>query len=965
MDYLLQDYLLQMHFSYSYCNRLLQAKLASIAGMTITLLWVCCSSAIANFVVLPHSLSLVIDSSWQADEPAEIKLDPYLKYYDDSTGTLLHEELLAQPELFKSYADHHQDFKVRWLSLTIDSDINARWYLCLNAATVDYYIQTGEGSWISGRTGTHTKNTSEHQRLVAIPHITVNLARDMTTKVLLRTTPRAFTLETNGQMFRLNNCLVNRSRLYEFQIIHLLRGLPPMAILFTVFLYHLILYFYNRERTFLLLSLTALAYLLLRFFRDFYFNWIQPDFQGPSLDYGLPLAVWVTAVVHLFAISYLNLDYKRDPIGLVLLGSFLVATISTVYVLCIRFFSETLFHSTPKFFLSLFYGITLVNTMVLLTSGLVALWRNNPSAKYFVAATGLWSLEIIMNLLNGMGAIHLPHFLQTDSATALGHLMFSFGLAQNFKTLQIQRSEAEMARILADQNSLIQTQEAGRLKELDVIKSQLYTNVTHEFRTPLTVISGIANQLQGNQEEKKLIIRNADSLLNLVNQLLALSQVDAKQLRPQLMHIDVIPILSQLNDAYLKLCQGQKKEFRLEILEVSLWMDTDAQFLERIVNNLVHNALKFTPTHGRIILRVYRDKNHCYLELSDNGSGISDDEINRIFDRFYQGEHSISRSVQGTGIGLAVVHELVQLLEGKIEVSSRLNHGTTFLITLPIRSRAPVNSTPLSHFQEIDSISERRTQIQTGENDTTILIIEDHQDVRTYFYRLLHSRYRILETDNGKSGLEMAIQHIPDLIISDIMMPEMDGLHFCRQIKTDLRTSHIPVILVTAKSTQTDRLDGLREGADAYLVKPFDPEELYIRIEKLLQINDQLRLHYRRHEMLPKEQIQENRFLDNVKIELENNLGNESYQMDDLVQSMHLSRTQLHRKLKALTGKSFVQLITDMKMHRAKELLVKTDLSVAEISFQLGYRDDSYFSKVFKAAFGDSPGIFRSKAESR
>jgi YesN/AraC family two-component response regulator len=207
----------------------------------------------------------------------------------------------------------------------------------------------------------------------------------------------------------------------------------------------------------------------------------------------------------------------------------------------------------------------------------------------------------------------------------------------------------------------------------------------------------------------------------------------------------------------------------------------------------------------------------------------------------------------------------------------------------------------------------------------------------------------------------MAFQHIPDLIISDIMMPEMDGLQFCREIKKDVRTSHIPVILVTAKSTQLDRLNGLHEGADAYLVKPFDPDELNTRIEKLLQIRDQLRKHYQRYQMLPTEQIQENKFLDKVKIELENNLGNESYQMDDLVQSMHLSRTQLHRKLKALTGKTFVQLLTDMKMHRGKELLVKTDLTVAEISFQLGYRDDSYFGKVFKSTVGMAPGAYRMK----
>jgi len=241
-----------------------------------------------------------------------------------------------------------------------------------------------------------------------------------------------------------------------------------------------------------------------------------------------------------------------------------------------------------------------------------------------------------------------------------------------------------------------------------------------------------------------------------------------------------------------------------------------------------------------------------------------------------------------------------------------------------------------------------------------ILIIEDHADVRHYLHTLLTDQYQLMEANNGRLGLSKAFSEIPDIIISDIMMPELDGLEVCQQLKSDARTSHIPIILLTAKSTQDDRLQGLMDGADAFLIKPFDKRELFIRINKLLENQEKLRTHFQKFQMLPQEEVLENKFLDLVRATIELNLSNSNFQIDDLAGTLCISRTQLYRKLKALTGQTYSDLVKTMKVHRAQELLKKTDKSIGEIAVEVGFKDGSYFGKVFKKEIGMSAGEYRS-----
>ncbi|MBK8503980.1 MAG: hybrid sensor histidine kinase/response regulator [Saprospiraceae bacterium] len=498
---------------------------------------------------------------------------------------------------------------------------------------------------------------------------------------------------------------------------------------------------------------------------------------------------------------------------------------------------------------------TIILQLLLLTTGVLALIKNQPNAKFFLFAFFAILAGAIVAVIHEFNPFSF-HF-HADIPTAVSFLLLSFGLARQFKALQDERIAAEKQNALARQLRDIEIKEKERLQELDQFKTQLYTNITHEFRTPLTVISGISDQIKNQPEEKKLIQRNSQQLLDLVNQMLDLNKIDSGHLTPHWIQTDIIFQIKYLSESYRSPAESQNKRFNLQILEDSLWMDTDPQMLERILSNLVHNAIKFSPEGGQISLRVARSTTgFCQITVQDTGKGIPTDQLHKIFDRFYQVDHTTTRQGEGTGIGLALVKELTELLEGKVSVNSILNQATIFTIELPIRQIAEIKTwVPESMGKKrvpIEKVNKQPSATKKEKKELPkILIIEDHPDVRIYLTRLLVNNYQLLEADNGKSGLSQAFDQIPDLIISDIMMPQMDGLQLCQQIKNDGRTSHIPVILLTAKSTQDDRIQGLEEGADAYLTKPFDKKELYIRIEKLLENREKLQLHYQRFQMLP------------------------------------------------------------------------------------------------------------------
>lgn len=561
----------------------------------------------------------------------------------------------------------------------------------------------------------------------------------------------------------------------------------------------------------------------------------------------------------------------------------------------------------------------------------------------------------------------------------------------NFEDLEITINktleEVELTRKAALAKELELMNE--KLRELDRMKSQFFTNISHEFRTPLTIISGMIAQIRENPERwfregLKMIERNSEGLLQLVNQILDLAKLEAGKLQLNLVQADVIPYLKYLLESFQSL--AGKKNIRLDFQnsDPELVMDFDPERLLRIVSNLVTNAIKFTPPGGRVLLKAEMEKSkagdkcpdHLFLAITDTGIGIPEGRLPFIFERFYQVDSSSIRHGEGTGIGLALTKELVQLMKGEIQVESREGAGTTFRVILPVsRSAARVAVVDSPGAKE-----ERKKFLLAGEEEElpipakscrpastsdsggdrpTVLIAEDNPDIVEYLRSCLESNYELLITYDGQAGIARAIEEVPDLIVSDVMMPVKDGFELCETLKTDERTSHIPIILLTAKADQESRLQGLTRGADAYLAKPFDKDELNVRLEQLLALRRRLQERYRDLEALPysdDEAIQqEDAFLQKVRREVEKNIDDEDMSIAGLARAIGVSRAQLHSKISALTGRSPSVFVRTIRLHRAKELLKNSGLNISQIAFEVGFRDPAYFSRTFSEEFGYSP----------
>ncbi len=537
--------------------------------------------------------------------------------------------------------------------------------------------------------------------------------------------------------------------------------------------------------------------------------------------------------------------------------------------------------------------------------------------------------------------------------------------------------------------------EALRLQELDTLKTRLYTNMTHEFRTPLTVIMGMIENIRGHENERKLIQRNSKNLLRLINQLLDLSKLDSGTMKMDVVQSDLINYLQYLTESFHSMAQERKigLTFYSELPE--LVMDFDEVKVQHIIYNLLSNALKFTGEGGKVVLHASQTERNgqpfLKLKIQDTGIGIPEGQLAHIFDRFFQADNSSTRKGEGTGIGLALTKELVELMGGSISVESTQGKGTTFTLLLPVkleantpvangefqtsRSLAPelVPSLPLAPSKEPPpGPLQRRGSVTSppplegAGGRPLLLLIEDNADVVTYIVGLLEKDYEIHTAPNGQAGIEKATELVPDIIISDVMMPEKDGYEVCETLKNDERTSHIPIILLTAKAEESDRIAGLRKGADAYLMKPFNKEELFVRLEKLLELRRALQRRYAatRNDIFSKNVISaeptlEDIFLQKLQKTVLENLDDPNLGAEQLSRAVHLSPTQLYRKMNALTGEPPNALIRKIRLHRAMEMLKTTDLNISEIAYATGFNDPNYFSRAFHKEFGKAPSEYR------
>ena len=521
------------------------------------------------------------------------------------------------------------------------------------------------------------------------------------------------------------------------------------------------------------------------------------------------------------------------------------------------------------------------------------------------------------------------------------------------------------------------------LKRLESNRSDFFTNITHEFRTPLTVIQGLNRQmlLKKNLTEKEktaymgVIDRQSNNLLNLVNQLLDVAKLKRGSDDPQWKQGDIVAYLQMTAEAF-RLYAGEKGVKLMFYSDVSAKeMDFIPSYIDKIISNLLSNAIKHTEAGGKIVFVVAGQRNDTItIRISDTGEGIPQEDLERIFEFFYQSPQSKNNS--GTGIGLAFTQMMVEKMKGKIEVESQLGKGSIFTINLPLTNKK------LSHISALEDDDKPITVLQKKVDETIenevhqepleeedsnvlplILIVEDNSDITLYLKSLLSEHYRVITAWNGQEGLNVAEKYIPDLVITDLMMPVKDGYQFVYEMKQNILLNHIPVIMLTAKSSDEDRIKGLRCGVDGYIRKPFQQEELLIRIENIFENRRILKEKYMSvitlsgsENKLEKDTNIE--FLQTVTDIIHSELNNPELNSTFLADKMAMSTSQLSRKINGLTGYSTISYVLQLKLNKAKKMLVDGSMTVAEVSNSCGFYDASYFSRVFKKKFGVSPSQY-------
>ncbi len=533
----------------------------------------------------------------------------------------------------------------------------------------------------------------------------------------------------------------------------------------------------------------------------------------------------------------------------------------------------------------------------------------------------------------------------------------------------------------------LEQREAERLKDLNDHKNKFYTNITHEFRTPLTIILGMANELKkaGNKNVEKfkngldMISRNGSHLLELVNQMLRLSKLEAGLIPLKMVQEDVVVLIKYVIESFHSLAEVKNIDLGFQSSVEEIIMDHDPEKLREIISNLLSNAIKFTPSGGKISTIVSVKRNSFLSELTikvkDTGVGIPKENIPYIFDRFYSDSELAPNQLDNTGIGLALTKELVKLMKGRIDVKSEVGKGSEFAIIFPINTKSLSKTNTIQKAVSRKPPIKRQVFIDEKENFNVaehkhekplVLVIEDNKDVIKYLCLCLEKKYQIEVAQNGKEGFEKAIEKVPDIVISDVMIPLINGFDLCHKLKQDFRTSHIPIIMLTAKADLTSRIEGLEKGADAYLTKPFSKDELLIRLKKLTELRKQLHKYYAAlsvgsdsEDAHKVSSAVEDTFIQSVRAILIANLDNENFDISNLCKEMGMSRAQLYRKFKALTDQPVGNLLRSMRLQKAKDLLQSTDLQIAEVAYQVGFKDPAYFTRSFKQEFGKNPTNFR------
>lgn len=593
---------------------------------------------------------------------------------------------------------------------------------------------------------------------------------------------------------------------------------------------------------------------------------------------------------------------------------------------------------------------------------------------------------------------------------------------QRLETIVEQRTvEINEKNQKLEQQTLQLREQSEKLEEMNRIKSRFFANISHEFRTPLTLIMSPLEQMLSDSRDKdrentlNMMLRNSQRLLTLINQLLDLSRYDSGKMKLQVSIGNIVPFLKGALASFHMLAGKNELtlEFQTEKEDIPVYFD--AQKLEEAINNLLINAIKFTPPGGKITVSVSLDKraasgdenqpkeeapapqDFIIISVQDTGAGIPKEQLAHIFDRFYQAESHKEKALKGTGIGLAITKEIVLLHHGKIDVHSREGKGTEFVIQLPSGHShlqqdeivsAPETEPGITKDKQAQSLNIDDLEEETGDIDdagdnaketatavgqppgetgsaqekNVILVVEDHPDMRKHIKDILKPYYTVMEAGNGKEGMKKAIEIIPDLIVSDIMMPEMDGNELCLKLKKDIKTSHVPVLLLTAKASEKSIIEGLETGADDYVTKPFNAKILLTRIKNLIDLRSHLQQKIQKQMLLQPAEISvssmDREFIEGLHTVIGKNLSDPEFHVEQLSKKLYMERTTLYRKIKALTGETPTEYIRSYRLSRAAQLLRDGFGTVSQVSLEVGIANVAYFAKCFKEKYHQLPSTY-------
>ncbi|MDC6350496.1 ATP-binding protein [Zeaxanthinibacter sp. PT1] len=736
-----------------------------------------------------------------------------------------------------------------------------------------------------------------------------------------------------------------------------------LGISFITLLYHFLMWVYTRERIFLWFSLWLLFCTLTQVMTvGLDTKFLLGEYPQWRFTVWLLIPNSMLYTFWFFGRAFIKSKEKFPLLDKFLLALPILMIVKLVItILYVNFWNPEIMTTDTGYH---YYFIIFFSILGLVLATAIAM-QKDPFARYFgigaILATtctllgGLWSEEIIN-----------PGFDPYTFGILIQIVAYSFGIA--FRQQQLRKKAAE------DQLSFERSQaEMQRIRDLDEVKTRFFANISHEFRTPLSLILGPLQQAKPGEPGKAVVLparshemikKNAIRLQSLVDQLLDLSRLESGNVHLQLKQGGIIAYLRALVYSFESMAERQNISLNTSFPHEMDQACYDRDKLEKIVSNLLSNAFKFTPPGGAVTVGVVFEEKHLVLSISDTGKGIDQEAVQHIFDRFYRVEGTEEK---GSGIGLALVKELVDLHGGQISVNSHKGKGTTFKVRLPVSANILQGEldTDLSPGPKT-SPDEIHTELPAVELGTPLnnelplaLVVEDNEDLRSYVAGILEGAYRVNLARDGLQGERMALEHIPDVIVSDVMMPGKDGYALCHSLKNNNKTSHIPIILLTAKAGQANKMEGLTQGADAYITKPFSADELLLRARNLVEARRKIWEQFKQLDSILVDDLEltslDDKFLQQVFKVIRERLDDELLSVEDIARTVGFSRSQLHRKLKALTDKSTNQLIVEIRLNEARKMLENKVGSVSEIAYSVGYSNLSYFTKSFKEKFGLLP----------